>query len=179
MLSAVFLAILGLWLLLTILAQFHPSPWVRWVQARDALTLIPDWSFFAPEPIAGDLQILYRDLLFDGQLTPWKEVTFHNASLLRAIWNPEKRRRKTSVTTATLLLQQVARHPNRRELFVSLPYLVTLMQVMTMPCSNASASRQFLIVHTFGSHTSQEAQLLFLSPLHRLEEEPCSKLLTS
>ena len=170
MLSTVFITILGLWLLLSILEQFNIFTWTRWVKGKDYFVLIPDWSFFAPEPVAGDLQLLYRDRRFDGQFTPWKEVAFRNASLARVIWNPEKRRRKTTLNAATLLLQLVARQPNSREIFVSLPYLFTLMHVMTLPRSNESAHRQFLIVHTFGHPPSQEAKMLFLSPIHKLEE---------
>jgi len=178
MMSTVFIAILGFWLLLSILAQFNILPWIRWVKGRDYFVLIPDWSFFAPEPAAGDLQLLYRDKLVDGQLTPWKEVAFRDISLVRALWNPEKRRRKTSLNAATLLLQQVASQPKSRELFVSLPYLFTLMHVMTMPRRNGSAYRQFLIVHAFAYHPSQEEKMLFLSSLHKLEEQPCQIALT-
>jgi hypothetical protein len=166
--SAVFIAIFGIWLMLSILAQFDAFKWARWLQERDYFALIPDWSFFAPDPVGGDFQILYRDKLFDGQFTPWKEVALRNASLMRAIWNPEKRRRKAMINAGTSLLQIAARTPKSKVLFVSLPYLLTLTYVTTMPRRNFSDYRQFLIAHTFGYHTSKEAEILFLSPLHKL-----------
>jgi signal transduction histidine kinase len=166
--SAALIIILGIWLMLSILAQFDAFHWVRWFQERDYFALIPDWSFFAPDPMAGDFQLLYRDKLFDGQFTPWKEVKFRNAPLLRAIWNPEKRRRKAMINAETALLQMVARNPKSKMLFVSLPYLITLISVTTLPRSTVSDYRQFLIAHTFGYHTSKEAEILFLSPAHKL-----------
>jgi hypothetical protein len=52
--SAVFIALLGVWLLLSILAQFNTFSWIRWFRGRDYFVLIPDWSIFAPEPPAGE-----------------------------------------------------------------------------------------------------------------------------
>lgn len=169
MMSAVLLAILGIWLLLVILAQFKTCrKWMSWLHARDYCALMPEWSLFAPEPVVGDLQLLYRDKLLDGRFTLWKEVPFHKASLVRAIWNPEKRRLKTTLNAATLVLQMAARNPKSQALFISHPYMILLMCIISIPRWKCSDCRQFVIVRTFGYDTSREAEILLLSPLHKL-----------
>ncbi len=37
--------------------------------------LLPSWRFFAPWPAVHDLDLLVRDLLPDGSVTPFRDVT--------------------------------------------------------------------------------------------------------
>ena len=171
--SAVFLTILGAWLLLSILAQFSHFVWMRWLRDRDYLALIPTWSFFAPDPGIGDLQLFYRDKLFDGQFTHWEVVAFRNSSFLRVIWNPEKRRRKAIINACLLLLQIANNHSQRKMVFVTVPYRLILMYITAMPCSKLSHARQFLIAQTFGYYPTQKAEVLFVTQIHELKRVLC------
>jgi hypothetical protein len=171
---AVLIALLEIWLILTILAQSPRFKWIRWFQDRDYLALIPNWSFFAPNPGMGDFHLFYRDKLFDGQLTLWQDVAFSNGSLLQSIWNPDKRRRKAITNACLLLIQMASGKPKGEMLFVSMPYLLILRYIKTLLPNNSSHARQFLIAQTYGYYnSSQEPKILFISQFHKFERVPC------
>ena len=160
--------VLAGWLILSILAQFSQHKWVRWFKYYDIFALIPVWTFFAPNPGVTDFRLLYRDKLFDGQYTPWKEVEYSDSSLFCTIWNPDKRRQKAIVDNCIFLLQDIGRNIKNKSILVSTPYLVILTYVMAMPRSSLSEYRQFLIGRTFGYHTSKEPEILFISHPHKI-----------
>jgi hypothetical protein len=172
--SAVFIAILEIWLILTILVQFPCFKWVKWLRDRDYFALLPNWSFFAPNPGTSDLQILYRDKLSDGQLTPWQAVAFREGSLLHAIWNPEKRLHKAITNVCLSLLQLASDKHKSKLLFASVPYILIVMYIKALPHDGSSNSRQFLIAQTYGYCTvSQEPKILFISQFHKLKGVSC------
>ena len=160
--------ILGTWLIISILSQFRRFKWIKLLKYYDPFALIPSWYFFAPNPGVTDYRVLYRDKLFDGQFTVWKEVDYHRSSLLHAIWNPEKRRRKAITDTCSFLLQTASKKTKSKRLLVSVPYLAILTYVVSMPHNNLSEYRQFMIARTHGQHTTKEPEILFISNQHRL-----------
>lgn len=172
--SAVVLALLGVWFLLSLCAQCLAfQHWMRWLKARDFLALIPSWHFFA-HPGEGDLHLLYRDQLDDGrQFTPWQEVELGNPSLGRVLYHPRRRRVK-AVTTACMRLEQLAdEHPTSKVLFVSRPYLCIATYIMGLPRKNGSHARQFLLADTSGPSPETGVEIVFLSLLHPFEERSC------
>ncbi len=65
------------------------------VKSLDLFSLIPTWNFFAPNPGTNDYHLLYRERLDAGGYGVWREVPFPKQSgLLKAVWNPRKRRAK-------------------------------------------------------------------------------------
>jgi len=95
--------ILAFWFFLSVLAQLAtwegaPKPLVvlsHWFQQRDWLSVIPAWNFFAPNPGTTDYHLLYRDKLESDDLSVWREIPIEKEpSLLKAIWNPHKRKSK-------------------------------------------------------------------------------------
>jgi hypothetical protein len=167
--SIVFLVILGVWLILSILAPFSSfrwMGWMRWLKEKDEFSLIPCWTFFSC-PGADSLHLLYRDKLVDGRFTPWREVALCNTSPWRVLWNPKRRQRKALETLCVSLLDLVDYFPKRKRLLISSTYLLILTCIMTQPHQNESDSRQFLLACTHGAHSSQDAEILFLSPMHR------------
>lgn len=162
------LFIFGMWLILSIFANFTNFKWIKWLKYRDPFSLIPSWSFFAPNPGTSDFQILYRDSLFDGTYTYWKEIEYRDKSLLDMIWNPEKRKRKAIVDLCTFVLQIADRNSKNKRLLVSVPYLTILTYINSIPRNNLAIHRQFLIARTFGFNTTKEPEILFISHSHRL-----------
>src|SRR3954468_7332015 len=89
-----FIVILGIWMFLSIVAQFRSISLINWINNKDPFSLLPSWTFFAPNPGVVDYQILYRDKISDGHFTKWKMIFYRNNSILHSILNPDKRRRK-------------------------------------------------------------------------------------
>lgn len=163
--SVAFLIILGVWSMLSILAQFSSFRWRKWLKEKDPFALIPDWALFS-HPGARTLHLLYRDQLIDGQFTPWKEVALYNPSPWRILWNP-KRRQSKALRLCRSLLDLADYVPNRKWLLISFPYLFILTYIMTQQRQNESRSRQFLLARMDGSLSSQDAEIVFLSPMHQ------------
>src|SRR5207249_4775889 len=86
---------------------------------------IPLWTFFAPNPGVSDYYILFRDRLVNGSLTCWREVPLSlSRGWSRAVWHPDRRRRKALMDLASALVQ----FAQKSELGVTLtiPYLLLL-----------------------------------------------------
>jgi hypothetical protein len=165
--------ILLIWLILSVFAQFSKSKYILQIKLHDHFALLPLWTFFAPNPGVTDYRLLYRDTFFDGQITPWKEVELSGTSPVNAIWNPEKRSRKTIVDSCQILFQILSNTNANSALvsnsvLVSMPYLTILCYVMNMPRNNLCEYRQFLICSTYGFYTSKEPDILFISQTHRM-----------
>jgi hypothetical protein len=176
--SAVLLGLLAFWFLLSVLAQFRRvgrvGEWLNGVKGKDVLALIPSWTFFAPNPGTRDHELLYRDRLVDGRYSTWKEIERPVGSLVRAIWNPSKRRQKAVVDMCSILMRVAAQSKTEmaaKRLVISVPYLGLLTYVSCREASPLSVSRQFLIANTFGHHTDKKPEILYVSHLHALREQ--------
>jgi hypothetical protein len=178
LLSTVLLGLLAVWFLLSVLSQFRQVAWLGdWIsrlKGWDHLALLPSWTFFAPNPGTRDYELLYRDRLVDGTYTPWKEVERPVGTLARAVWNPSKRRQKAVVDLCSILMRYMSRiqtERGARRVLLSVPYLSLLTYISGMKTGPLSAQRQFLIAHTFGYHSTQEPDILYISHPHALREE--------
>ena len=159
--------IFGAWLVISVFAQFSKKRWMLWLRYNDIFALIPLWTFFAPNPGVTDTRLLYRDRLVDAQYSPWIEVKFSNNSVLNAFWHPEKRRKKVVMDTCSLLLETM-RSIKDKSFLLTMPYLVVLNFIMTMPKNQLGEQRQFMITSTFGYNSAKEPEILFISQLHRI-----------
>ena len=162
------ISLLGIWLFLTIVAQFSGIKWIKWIIDRDPFDLIPSWTFFAPNPIVSDYQILYRDKLFNGQFRNWEQVKYRDYSVFHSILNPDKRRRKAIAGYCKTILKSASENPKNESITLSYPYLVILTYIMSMPKNPLYKSRQFLIARSFGYLSSKQSDILFISHLHNL-----------
>lgn len=70
-------AIIGLilmgWLAASILNQFRFS-WFQRFRQYDSFSLLPIWSFFAPNPGQSDYHLVFRDRQHDGSHSEWSEI---------------------------------------------------------------------------------------------------------
>ncbi len=165
------ICILGIWLWLSIFAQFSGIKWIKWIKDKDPFAFIPSWTFFAPNPGVTDYKLLYRDKLFDGWFSNWKEVTYRNNSILHSIWNFDKRRRKAITDSCISLIQSVKKNPKNKAILLSIPYLFILTYIVSRPKNDLCEHRQFLIARTFGYVSSKQPDILFISPLHKLSSD--------
>lgn len=160
-------AILGVWFGLTVLRQFDTA-WVRTILSRDLAGILPVWHFFAPTPGGFDYHVVYRDILEDGEVTPWREIDQIAVRPLRsAVWNPEKRTKKALLDVAT----DCARLQSAESSMAwstSLPYLVVLNYVTRIRRETRSRKTQFALFVSEGAAEADAPQMLAASGVHRL-----------
>jgi hypothetical protein len=160
-------------LLLTIACQ---RTWWKPLQAlkcRDVAVFIPSWMFFAPYPRTTDTRVLWRERLIGGSVGAWHELLPPVGGVLRAVWNPAKRERKLLNDIESSVLRMALDHPNSEYTLISLPYLIMLHRVMSLPASPLVCARQFLVIQTKNEGTGEgEIRPLFASHWHALGNGP-------
>src|SRR5438477_2925386 len=131
--SIVVVIIYVIWGAATVANQFHSwSP--TWLRAVDIFGLIPIWTFFAPNPGMTDYYLLYRDRLPDGSFDNWRKVELKQSEngFRLALWNPTKRKHK-ALTDMVSLLITLAQHWSSEELIVTVPYILILNFITSLP----------------------------------------------
>src|ERR1051326_1455357 len=88
------IAVLVIWFILSVLNQLKWK-WFELIRQFDYFSLLPFWTFFAPNPGQTDYHLTFRDKLADGLMTEWKEIEIGAPRYWYCfIWNPEKRSKK-------------------------------------------------------------------------------------
>lgn len=154
-----------LWFLLSVLVLV---PKLRtWIRLWDLFTLVPEWRFFAPNPVQGDYYLLYRDQLADGTVTGWSEVRLgQKRRWWNVAWNPGKRASKALVDAIVELSGEAKTSP--AVLVGSIPYLALLNYISSLKRFSSPAFTQFTILHALSSGEDREPKLVFASDLHSL-----------
>ncbi|HSY48346.1 MAG TPA: hypothetical protein VLC46_06015 [Thermoanaerobaculia bacterium] len=161
------IVVFAVWLLLTCLTQ-KEGPVNSAVRRWDPLSLLPRWTFFAPNPGTTDHHLLYRDRIDEHTLTHWREIPLSESrSLLGAFWNPGKRNKKALTDAANTLLL-FTRTISLPGLKTTLPYIALMNYVSAIPRSHMSEATQFLVLDSFGYITETEPRLVVRSEFHAL-----------
>lgn len=94
----------------------------------DPLSVLPNYSFFAPKPIANDYRLAYK--IVAGNDSDWLELPMYKKfSWLRVLWNPFKYYNKGMIDTSHFLLMEFNELENKKFIQVSLHYLSILMVI--------------------------------------------------
>lgn len=168
------LAVLAVWLIASIMAQSRESRLLktRW---RDFLGLLPNYRFFAPEPISFDHKIVYRVLVNDLEAGPWSPLSIPPRHRHSWVWNPHQRL-ATGVNDVVNLLFRYAQDPFwLSRLHVSLPYILILNHLSALvrvECRETIAASEkvaieFAITRAPGFENNQEL-VVFKSYAHRV-----------
>jgi hypothetical protein len=160
--------LLAAWFAASVLNQFSLR-WFTAVQRRDRLSLLPRWTFFAPNPGVTDYRLLYREQHPDGEVSDWRPVpTLFPRGPATALWNPRKRRSK-AVTDVVAGFRTMAIDRASEDAFKLSPgYLALLNVVNGMPPSRPAVARQFMVEEREGFVRSFPPRLLLRSDMHRL-----------
>lgn len=158
---------LVVWFVISVCAQLNLK-WIGVLRSFDILCLIPAWTFFAPRPGTTDINLLYRDQLIDGTLTPWRSIPAKNPGVLRWIWNPYRRRRKCLFDMSQNLMLFAAEVKSVERIVLDVAYIDLLNFVSELPRNSLHASTQFLLAYTPGASREDEPQILFISAFHPL-----------
>ena len=159
-------SIVILWLVITLLAQHrHFQPFIN---AFNALHIIPRWTFFAPNPGVRDYHLVIRDRCSDGRLASWKSVPVYSPRpKFGYFWNPQKRSSKIlndAVQAIKLLLKRenigIAGIP------FTVPYLLLLYYAAhAVPPEPDAMEFQIAIIESSG-HDERKLECSFLSSFH-------------
>ena len=161
--------ILIVWGLVSILNQFQLKINSK-IASFDPYSLIPQWSFFAPNPGTFDYHLLFRDDGEDLDLN-WQEIPLlYERTKISFLWNPNKRLNKALFDmTETLKQIELREKDNKNFIYISLPYLYLLNLVLSQPnIKDNSNLRQFIIVRNYGRSTDKENEIVFISKIHMI-----------
>ncbi|NUR92449.1 MAG: hypothetical protein HOY71_50970 [Nonomuraea sp.] len=166
-------AFLGAWFAVSFAKQ-EPTRRTEWHRKLDpGGFLLPEWRFFAPHPGVHDNNVLYRDELPDGELTPWKEITTAvPRKILHIFWFPEHRADKVIFDLAGEVSNTIldGKLESPEDIQLSLPYLFLLNHVTHNHSHAPGAIRtQFLIARSSGFDQSEEPLMIFYSNLHPIK----------
>jgi len=166
-LSVLVVALFALWILATVAQQipvFRPI-----FRERDVGLLVPEYRFFAPNPIQGDFHLLFRDIYTDGTAGAWTEVCrLRRRRLLDAIWHPEKRERKALFDAINQLAEVRIVGVSPTQTLLLTPYLLILNYVTAIPRSLPAEFTQFEIMYSYGWGSSRPPAVFLISERHRL-----------
>jgi hypothetical protein len=166
--TVVSLVLLAAWFGGSILSQFN-HPLIRAARERDALSLLPRWTFFG-RPGFSDSHLMYRDRLPDGSVGAWREILpADERTLGKALWNPPKRCRKALTDTIDFLIQLRKTDP-QQPFDQTTPYLTILNYVLAQPHAPGATATQLMVVRTHGFVTDRKPSLVFRTDWHKIEQ---------
>lgn len=163
-------ALVGTWLLLTLVYQYSPlQARMAWMAAWQ---LLPSWAFFAPKPAYHDVFLLVRALREDGSVGAFRLVRGPiERTWLHALWNPEKRPQRVFQDAAQSVRRLRRWAASEDVVMTSLPYLLLLHHAVRH-CQRDRGARalQFIIVETSGRE-EKRLWISFVSGFHRLSPD--------
>jgi hypothetical protein len=170
-------SILLTWLLISMISQI---PRLKRVRQHDRMSLIPNFSFFAPKPLENDYRLVFRWQYQGGEVGSWLELPYcEKRRAWSPVWNPDRRQQKALIDSCSMLLRHIAavresvleKRTKNPILAVqtSLPYLNILNHVSSLSDYPENIAVQFAVFSDPGPLASEKAKLLFVSSLHRIE----------
>jgi hypothetical protein len=161
--------ILIAWFIASVIHQFRFRWWSR-VSRFDAFSLLPRWSFFAPNPGRHDFHVVYRDFV-DDEHGPWVELVVSTVDTrYRWLWNPSRYPYKAiSDLTNGLHYELQSSNAEMQMVMLSSSYIGLLNVVIAQPPIGVKAShRQFAIFRTHGFRSDRQIEVAFVSEVHRV-----------
>jgi hypothetical protein len=161
-------AALVLFSLASIAHQFRACK--RWLRRLDPASLLPTYTFFAPNPMTHDLRLVYR--IDPGAVGPWQEVSIcRGRRWFQPLMNPEKYYGKAFVDVCNFLLEENAMVANKKFIQASIHY-ISLLSLVDTTLRRVGASARTVC---FGIVSSEDIEALrlkgmfFVSMSHRIE----------
>lgn len=182
MYTYILISIFIIWFLVSIVWQFK-FEFLQRIGKYDIFQLLPNWTFFAPNPGISDYHLLYRTKVCNNsEVTNWVEIPFiEYRRFTNFVWNPNRRYIKFLIDCINNLLKMVAEYRKdnltkddiTKNLCLSVPYLLMLncvyKHVDTLHIKDDEAYVQFAIVESFGILPSNEPEPLIVSTFHQIK----------
>lgn len=162
-------------LLVGTMCSQHPHPSFNRVRRMDPLsTLFPNWCFFAPTPAQHDFQFYYRTLSEAEETSEWIPLEVIAGRRLRQIaWYPERRAEKAIFDLGTEVLRHLDKGFGPAGTLPSYRLLCSHLGDVIAASGGAPAKGfQFSLTRNAGYDTSEEPEVLFVSPYTPLSRTP-------
>ncbi|WP_328545145.1 hypothetical protein [Streptomyces europaeiscabiei] len=168
--------IAGAAMLVVTVAGQHPFEQFSRFRAKDVLSLVPNWRFFAPNPCMHDSHFLYRTVDADGGASPWHDAfATETRKPQHIVWFPTRRADKGMVDACADILptlefggfEGAARTPGYRMITENLRVLIRSRG----PVPEDVRGFQFALAKATGYDTRHRPSLLFVSPFVPLDPQ--------
>jgi hypothetical protein len=140
----------------------------RW----DLFEIIPDWKFFAPNPLTCDYYLFARTMNDYRHWGDWYHVpVWNDRPWYSALWNPGKRKFKLLVDLVSCLeayRQLGDSDSSDTSLQITLPYISLLDYASQAASTTAVTHVQFMIARKTGMSAVAEVKPLFVSFIHTM-----------
>ncbi|GAA4785839.1 hypothetical protein GCM10023329_40670 [Streptomyces sanyensis] len=163
-------------MLLGTLATQHPSGELfnRVRELDRTLVLLPNWRFFAPTPARHDYQFLYRTLSHDRETSNWTAVeVIADRRLSQVLWFPSRRTEKAVFDACQEVIRvlddgfAVAEHNASYRLLREF-----IRNRINRSGEEGTKGFQFALGRAAGFDTSEEPEIVFVSPYIPLRPPP-------
>ncbi len=159
---------LGFWLLASAICQFNILRLEKFFRRMDYFSLLPRWSFFAPNPGVTDYHLLYRDKDQENECGHWKEYAIASKrTVLGALWNPKKRTKKV-LSDAVQTLIRSSKDLKTSQFKTSMCYIALINFIASLPRKTEGRATQFMIMQSYGHFTEKKPKMLFRSEFHKI-----------
>jgi hypothetical protein len=173
------LIVLSVWFVFSILWQFK-FEFLQPINSYDIFQMLPNWTFFAPNPGTVDYHLIYRVRVSDiEENMQWKEVPIiQNRKLKHLIWNYQRRKIKLIIDSINALVKindlnskfKLSQENSTKALYVSVPYLLIMKAVINeirQSENNENIQFQFAIVESYGYIERHEPKYIIVSSFHK------------
>lgn len=159
-------AVLLAWFALSVVNQFNKALLENF-GIKDPFALIPNWTFFAPEPGVTDFRLLVQ-FKKEDHLLGAQEIEIYRSSFLRPLFNPHKLIQKATFDVSQAQLVAISKFGIENPGLMLLPsYISLLEQSLSAPCRNFEPSHlRFIIAESSSSKTKRKNSALFISRWH-------------
>jgi hypothetical protein len=145
-----------------------PLAWWRRIADRDPVHLLPQWSFFAPNPGTMNSHLVYRDRRAEGW-GAWQELCPPAVPRARWLWNPSRFERKALTDLLSGLARSRTAHPGE-SIQLAVCYVALLTWVMAQPTTcHDLVARQFAILVATGHGADRRLRVGVVSNEHRVD----------
>ena len=159
---------LGFWLLVSTICQFNILRLEDFFRRMDYFSLLPRWSFFAPNPGVTDYHLLYRDKCEKNECGRWREYAIASKrTLLGALWNPKKRTKKALADAVQTLIRS-SKELTPAQYKTSVCYIALVNFIASLPRNTEGKATQFMIMESYGHYTEKDPRMLFRSEFHKI-----------
>lgn len=168
----------GIWFLLSFFNQFPPKikkHFFKHFVTYDIFSLIPTWTFFAPNPKQSDTILLYRDLFvtsISSEMSKWATAhTTYSKKWWHTFFNPRRRIEKALVDFEQGIIEIDLREENKKEdAIVFSPHYLALLGIVEKipPLKEISQKRQFCLIEIYPPISAVSNKIIFQSRFHNL-----------
>lgn len=150
------------WTILNVFKQFDRS--LLGLSRYDALSLIPNWQLFAPNPRFTDYRLLYRDKFSNGRISSLQEIDWGKTSIYCSLWKGQSRESKF----LSLLCKDAKRIKGKKIdllFFYDLKFLMLKNFMLSYKKHPDLFMRQIIVVETFGYLLDRKERIIFVSEI--------------